>query len=108
MYYKFEIYPENKNNESAEELPYYIEFLQFFEKDPLRYSIYKRQNIIPDSEYKKDPNLAFISNEGHPYQLKEGIVNNNENCISFDTAGFLKHICDALNFYHKSKYNTEK
>ena len=46
MYYKFEIYPENKNNESAEELPYYVDFLQFNEKDERFYTIYKRQNIL--------------------------------------------------------------
>lgn len=76
-YHYFEIYPEHERN--TDHPLYFIEFLQFFDKDPITWKLYKRQLHRSQSELEKlkveDPKsyaIAFMCNEFHPWWLLDG------------------------------------
>jgi hypothetical protein len=76
-YHYFEIYPSSEDREDR--TPYFIEFLQFFEKDPITWKLYLRHFFHTPEEMakikEKGPNeflMASLSNEGHPWWLLDG------------------------------------
>ncbi len=85
MYYRFEIYPEDRKS------LFYIEFIQFNEKDKLTYRIMKRHW----EEFAK--NALNPTGELHGWQLLSGEVNQLENAIDFETEAFLKFVIDSMN-----------
>lgn len=80
MYHYFEIYPKSEKGKDKE--LYFIEFLQFFDKDPITWKLYKRQFILPEDEIERlkqsAPNdwelLQIMGNEGHPWWLLDGTL----------------------------------
>lgn len=84
---------------------FFVEFSKWTGK-PLEYRIFQRSFITPKYEFEKmllaggseqERNWMRMSNEGHPYQLTAGLVNEHPGVICFETVDFLKFTVDSLN-----------
>ena len=84
-----ETYPE-------EDSLFYVEFSQW-EGSPLRWNLFQRQYMYPPEEWEKMEHGPLDSNEVHPWNLGEGIVNEKEYAMDMNTKTFLKFMVDALN-----------
>lgn len=93
MNVKREYYPDNY---SVENYQFYIEYTQW-EGKPWRWQLFQRQFMYPPEEWEKMEHDVLESNEVHPWNLGEGIVNQNEHAMDMNTRKFLKFMVDALN-----------
>lgn len=75
---------------------YYLEFSQW-EGSPLRWTLFQRQYMYPPEEWAKMEHGILDSNEVHPWNLGEGIVNERDVAMDLNTRWFLKFMVDALN-----------
>lgn len=100
VYYEF--YPSYNDNEIGP--IYYIEFYRGPGELKKNWTLFKRRFIYSDEEWKKiketrqlgnDP--LVMLNEGHPWNLGSGVLNDYENAVSMNTQTFLKFMVDALN-----------
>jgi hypothetical protein len=97
MYHLFEIYP--KSDDKLDRTPYFIEFLQFFEKDPITWKVYLRHFFYTPEETAKlkaeSPNdFWMLSNEGHPWWLFDGVLHSDN---GVPNKQMLMWMVDALN-----------
>lgn len=95
----FEVYP------NSQESLYFVEFSRWPGK-ALEYRLFKKNSILSEKQLEKElldceneneKNWMRMQNEGHPYQLLSGIVNEHPGVISFETVDFLKFTVDSLN-----------
>jgi len=84
-----EIYPES-------DTLFYVEFSQW-EGHPFRWNLFQRQYMYSPEEWEKMERGPLDSNEVHPWNLGDGIVNEREHAMDMNTKKFLMFIVDALN-----------
>lgn len=100
MRHTFEIYPEYHDNEDKP--LYFIEFSRWKQRDELTWQLFKRNFIHSKEEWdelvKASPGEAWmLGRECHPWNLGEGVVMEDERCVSMNTKSFLKFLVDSLN-----------
>ena len=89
MYNYFEIYPEDDDS------LYFIEFSGWKKEDKIEWRLFKRH--FTSKEYWFEFGGFVMGKERHPWQLENGVVNQNENSVDFNTKNFLKFVVDSLN-----------
>jgi hypothetical protein len=103
-YHRYETYPKLDNENDL----YYVEFSQLLSTSQYRWTLFKRQFIHSKEDWEKYKNEDLLmSNEGHPWNLGDGIVNENESCIDMNTKSFLKFMVDSLNKNTQDKKEKE-
>jgi hypothetical protein len=104
MKYEFYTYPEDTN--SGEDFPlYFIEFSRWHSVEDarrpsdceLRWQLFRKNFIFSKEEFEQMHRTAFRCREGHPWNLGEGVVQENPNAVNMHTMEFLKFMVDALN-----------
>lgn len=111
MYDYFEIYPaDHRKGMDYIDKPiwhplYFVEFTRWKRGDKMQWRLFKKCFIFSREEWNRklleNPEelsmMTMTGNEGHPYQLSNGEVNENPGVIQMNTMEFLKYMVDALN-----------